>query len=171
MYNSFSFTVKLVLRELVLMDSVDQWRGQCILLILPWTVLRVTITPTLHRKLIHIVKDESSLSFYFLMIFGSVNVYMYYYTDRALIRVFPFFPSRYRKVAGDKCIHGNQSFYLPISVTCPVLPPADMTIMTSNYHVRANKEITFTLEQRNVSIGQSNVCHLYPSLSSLRAVN
>ena len=54
LYNSFSFIVKLVLRELVLMDSVDQWRGQCILLILPWTVLRVTITPTLHRKLIHV---------------------------------------------------------------------------------------------------------------------
>ena len=54
LYNSFSFTVKLVLRELVLMDSVDQWKGQCILLILPWTVLRVIITPTLHRKLIHV---------------------------------------------------------------------------------------------------------------------
>ena len=54
LYNSFSFTVKLVLRELVLMDSVDQWKGQCILLILPWNVLRVTITPTLHRKLIHV---------------------------------------------------------------------------------------------------------------------
>lgn len=113
MYNSFSFTVKLVLRELVLMDSVDQLRGQCILLILPWTALRVTITPTLHRKLIHVVKDESSLSFYFLMIFGSVNVYMYYYTDRALIRVFPFSPLGIVKSLAISVSMATKAFIFP----------------------------------------------------------
>ncbi|XP_011403900.1 PREDICTED: VPS10 domain-containing receptor SorCS1-like [Amphimedon queenslandica] len=59
------------------------------------------------------------------------------------------YPSPYRRIAGDKCKDGNETFYQSVMVRCPVLPPADMTITTDNYHVRANTEVTFTLEQRS----------------------
>lgn len=59
---------------------------------------------------------------------------------------------RYRKVAGDKCINGNQTFYLPVSVECPVEGPADMSITATTITARVGENVTFTLSQHSVSL-------------------
>ena len=58
---------------------------------------------------------------------------------------------RYRKIAGDKCIDGNETFYLDVSVQCPVLGPGDMSITVQQLIIPFNKSISFTLHQYSVS--------------------
>ena len=59
---------------------------------------------------------------------------------------------RYRKIAGDKCVNGNETFYLPVSVECPVEGPADMSIIATTITAYVGQNITFTLLQRSVSL-------------------
>lgn len=90
------------------------------------------------------------------------HTYMYFYClvhflslSFFSLSLSPPFPSlslyRYRRIAGDKCVDGNDTFYSDVTVECPVLPPADMLISTDRIIVGVNYLLNFNLEQNSVS--------------------
>ena len=60
--------------------------------------------------------------------------------------------SRYRQIAGDKCVVGSETFFLPIEAECPVVAPGDIDLMVSKASEVVNKSITFNFTQGQVLI-------------------
>ena len=60
--------------------------------------------------------------------------------------------SRYRQIAGDKCVVGSETFFLPMEVECPVMAPGDIDLMAFKASEVVNKSITFNFTQGQVII-------------------
>ena len=57
---------------------------------------------------------------------------------------------RYRKIAGDKCTPGTETYFFPITRPCPIKPPRFIVIGYSPGLVKAGDPVTFTLTQFDV---------------------
>ena len=60
--------------------------------------------------------------------------------------------SRYRQIAGDKCVVGSETFFLPMEAECPVMVPGDIELMAFKPSELVNKSITFNFTQGQVII-------------------
>ena len=60
--------------------------------------------------------------------------------------------SRYRQIAGDKCVVGSETFFLPMEAECPVVAPGDIDLMASKLIEVVNKNIIFSFTQGQVII-------------------
>lgn len=63
--------------------------------------------------------------------------------------------SRYRKIAGDRCVPGKENYFFPIIRDCPVKPPRFLVIESSPGTVKTNVSVTFNLRQFDV---RTRVC-------------
>ena len=60
--------------------------------------------------------------------------------------------SRYRQIAGDKCVVGLETFFLPMEAECPIMAPGDIELMAFKASELVNKSITFSFTQGQVII-------------------
>lgn len=60
---------------------------------------------------------------------------------------------RYRKISGDKCVQGEETFYLPQIQDCPVEAPGNIKLYVkdSEYTKVIGEEFNFHFTQGNVS--------------------
>ncbi len=60
---------------------------------------------------------------------------------------------RYRKIAGDKCVKGGETFYLPLVQTCPLQAPGDINLFVTDdsYTVLVGETVHFQFTQGQVS--------------------
>ena len=59
---------------------------------------------------------------------------------------------RYRKISGDVCVPGDQTFYLPVVQDCPPKAPGDidLVVVGSVYTVVAGTSVDFSFTQGQV---------------------
>ncbi len=60
---------------------------------------------------------------------------------------------RYRKIAGDKCVQGEDTFFLPIVQDCPLQAPTDIELRTIDnvYSVLVEDTVNFKFTQGQVN--------------------